>query len=76
MRTIAIAGGLLLLVGCQNVVGPFRAQAPVRVDDPRLTIDEQERLARARLSLPEYSAAVVPPLGTGRPGQDFLNRGH
>lgn len=76
MRTFVIAGALLLLIGCQNVVGPFRAQTPVRVDDPRLTIDEQERLARARLALPEYSATAVPPLGTGQPGLDYLNRGH
>ena len=53
---------VLLLTGCQNVVGPFerRSRPGVRVDDPRLTIDEQEKLGRERLPAPENSPAIGP----------------
>jgi len=60
--------GVLLLAGCQNVVGPFRARAPARVDDPVLTISEQERLGRDRLALPEEAFTVGPKSGAARPG--------
>lgn len=56
-----ILGGLLLLAGCQNLVGPReRRDNPVRVDDPRLSIPEQERRGRDRLALPEWSPTVAP----------------
>jgi hypothetical protein len=66
MRYILIAGILLALTGCRNVDGPFRADT-MRVDDPCYTIGEQQRWARAKLSLPEESAWVLPPAQT-RPG--------
>jgi hypothetical protein len=66
MRNILIAGILLLGAGCQNVVGPFRADT-MRVDDPHYTIPEQKYWARDKLALPEESPAVVPP-GQTRPG--------
>ena len=69
MRNILIAGILLLLAGCQNVVGPFQAQEPMRVDDPGYTIAEQQRWGRARLALPEESSWIAPPIGMPRPGQ-------
>jgi hypothetical protein len=55
---------LLILAGCQNIIGPARRE-PVRVDDPNLPIAEQERRGRAYLSLsdPSYLAGpqtVVP----------------
>jgi hypothetical protein len=60
--------GLLLLAGCQNVVGPREHRAdPVKVDDPRLTISEQQRQGRDRLALPEMSPNVAP-----RTYSDFL----
>ena len=68
MRYILIAGILLCLAGCQNVVGPFRAQTPMRVDDPGYTIAEQQRWGRDKLALPEESPWVVPPAGRPRPG--------
>lgn len=50
-RTILLSA--LLAAGCGNVVGPFAHREPERVDDPRLSIPEQERKARARLAYPD-----------------------
>lgn len=64
MRSLIVTG-LLLLAGCQGVVGPVqRSQAPClpQVDDPRLPIAEQERRGRDRLALPETSPTVAPPI--------------
>jgi hypothetical protein len=66
MRRILIVGILLLCAGCQNVVGPFRADS-MRVDDPCLTMAEQQRWGRAKLALPEESSWIMPP-GQTRPG--------
>jgi hypothetical protein len=61
MRRIVL-GGALLLAGCQSVVGPreryCRGVPPL--DDPRLTIPEQERRARANLALPASNWAAGP----------------
>jgi hypothetical protein len=54
--------GVLLLAGCQGVVGPFQAREPQRVDDPRYSIPEQERRARAQLPLPQESRTIAPPI--------------
>jgi hypothetical protein len=64
MRSLIVTG-LLVLAGCQGVVGPIqRSQAPClpRVDDPRLPIAEQERRGRDRYALPEDSPSVAPPI--------------
>lgn len=56
-----VLGSLLLVGGCQGIAGPrVHKQNPVQVDDPRLTIPEQERLARDRLAVPDTSATVAP----------------
>lgn len=47
--------GVLFLAGCQNVVGPFEHRKPERVDDPLLSISEQQRRGRDRLALPDES---------------------
>jgi hypothetical protein len=59
MRRLLLLG-TLLLAGCQNLVGPFRARGPERVDDPLLTINEQQRRGRDRLALPVESPTVGP----------------
>lgn len=65
-RTLYLA--LLLVVGCQGVVGPRqRPPAALQVDDPNLPIAEQKRLGRDRLALPEQSPTVAP-----RAYSDFL----
>jgi hypothetical protein len=52
--------GVLFLAGCHNVIGPFEPRKPERVDDPLLSINEQQRRGRDRLALPEESARVAP----------------
>ena len=68
MRNILMVGVLLLAAGCGNVVGPFGPRDPVRVDEPCVSIEEQERRGRANLPLPEESPLLVPPSGLSRPG--------
>ena len=68
MRHILVVGILLALAGCQNVVGPFQAQKPMRVDDPCYTQAEQQKWGRAKLALPDDSPWVLPPTGLPRPG--------
>ena len=60
---------LVLLAGCQNLVGPFR-RPPTKVDDPRLSISEQEKLGRQFYALPDESPEVAPHSGIVRPGAD------
>jgi hypothetical protein len=64
-RTLLVV--LLLLGGCRSVVGPFEHRSPQRVDDPLLTIPEQERRARDRLALPDQSPAAAIPLDSQGP---------
>jgi hypothetical protein len=60
MRRTLLAG-LLLLVGCQGIEGPFaRSRREDRIDDPRLSIAEQYQRGRDRLALPERSPAIGP----------------
>jgi hypothetical protein len=53
---------VLFLAGCANVNGPFAYRPPERVDDPRFTIAEQEARGRDRLSQPDPSPYVAPPI--------------
>ena len=65
-RTLCLM--VLSLVGCQGVVGPReRPPQALQVDDPRLSIPEQQRLGRDRLALPEQSTTIAP-----RAYSDFL----
>ena len=58
----------LFLAGCSNVVGPFDHRKAERVDDPLLTISEQQRRGRDRLALPEESVTVAPRPGLNQQG--------
>jgi hypothetical protein len=60
MRRRFIVLGLLLLAGCRSVIGPFEHRDPQRVDDPHLSIYEQERRGRDRLALPDPTPAQLP----------------
>jgi hypothetical protein len=60
MRRIFVLG-ILLLAGCQNLIGPLQRGPVGKVDDPRLTISEQEREARDRLGMPADNRGVGPP---------------
>jgi hypothetical protein len=58
-----VAMGLLVLAGCQNVAGPFAPRPPVRVDDPRISIQEQKYRARDQLALPDDYDNLMPKSG-------------
>ena len=64
-RVILLA--VLLGAGCQNTVGPFAPRQPQRVDDPLLSITEQQQRGRDRLALPEDERTVAPPTFMSRP---------
>lgn len=51
---------VLTASGCCGVVGPLEPRLTTRVDDPCVTIGEQERRSRDRLALPEWNPAIVP----------------
>jgi hypothetical protein len=59
---------LVLLAGCENLVGPFR-RPPTRVDDPRLSIAEQEKVGRDNLAFPDQAPLAGPNAGNVRPGR-------
>jgi hypothetical protein len=73
MRKILLLGCLLLLTGCQNVAGPFAARPGGRVDDPRLSIEEQKARGRDRLALPVENNGL-PSSGAGVPGSPYTTR--
>jgi hypothetical protein len=60
--------GLVCLAGCQGTVGPIkRTSISDPIDDPRLSIEEQQQRARDRLALPESGSAIGPRTYTGLP---------
>jgi hypothetical protein len=59
MRRLIV--GLLLVAGCQGINGPLAHRAnPEWINNPSLTIAEQEQRGRDRLALPEPSNNVAP----------------
>lgn len=66
MRKLILAGALFV-AGCQNVIGPFQSRPPQRVDDPLVSIGEQQRRGRDRLALPEDQTGMAPRTFTDRP---------
>jgi hypothetical protein len=69
MRGAVVTAGLLFVVGCQGVEGPFarRERPPVFIDAPGLTIEEQEKRGRDRVGLPEKSPDIAPRTGAEEP---------
>jgi hypothetical protein len=59
---------MLLTAGCENLRGPLAPRSPMRVDDPSLSIAEQQALGRDRIGLPDNSS-VLPPEAGARPGR-------
>jgi hypothetical protein len=59
---------LLLAAGCESVRGPLAPRPGTRVDDPSLSIAEQQRQGRDRIGLPDNSP-VLPPEAGSRPGR-------
>jgi len=67
MRRIILLASMLF-IGCGNVTGPFAFRQPERVDDPRLTISQQEQRGRDRLSYQEIEPNVLPRTYAELPG--------
>jgi len=60
--------GILLLAGCQSVVGPAkRGFSTDSVDQPRYNTGEQMRRARDQLAFPDVSNSVGPRTGAEIP---------
>jgi hypothetical protein len=60
MRRILMVG-LLLLAGCQGLVGPRqRRDNPQPVDVPGLPMNEQQRRVRELLAVPQPSPTIGP----------------
>ena len=66
--------GLLFLAGCQNTAGPLMPRPPMRVDDPRYSIPEQQSRGRDRLALPDDYGANLPKTGAAIPGSSGTAR--
>src|SRR5437870_13848690 len=74
MRHVLLLSGLLR-VGCQGVNGPFARKArPERIDDPRLSIAEQQQRGRDQLALPEQSPQLGPRTWMEPPGAGAYGR--
>lgn len=59
--------GLLFTIGCQSDRGSLFYRKPSRVDDPTLSIDEQQRRGRERYSYIE-DGSLTPRAYVDRPG--------
>jgi hypothetical protein len=74
MRKLILVG-VLLLAGCQGVVGPLdRARMKGPVDDPRLPISEQMRNGRDRLAYPDDVEPVEAPRSLEPPATNRYGR--
>jgi hypothetical protein len=67
MRRVLLLAAFLL-IGCRTTTGPFAHRDPQRVDDPRLSIPEQEQRGRDRLSYQEIEPNVLPRTYAELPG--------
>jgi hypothetical protein len=65
---------VLMLAGCQNTAGPFQARPPLRVDDPTVSIPEQQSRGRDRLALPDDFSGLAPKTGAALPQSGFTPR--
>ena len=53
--------GLLVLAGCEGVIGPRqRACQPGKIDEPWLSLDEQNARMRDRVAVPLNSPTIGP----------------
>jgi hypothetical protein len=61
MRRFILPGVLLLagLAGCEGTTGPFQNRGNLsQIDNPRLSIPQQEALGRDRLALPDPTSIL------------------
>jgi hypothetical protein len=53
----------LLMSGCESLRGPFAPKPASRIDDPNLSISEQEVRGRDRIGLPDNTNPLPPEAG-------------
>ena len=70
MRRLCLLGLFAALAGCQNTSGPLGYQKPSRVDDPMLSIPEQQSRGRLRYSYIEDDR-LSPRTGVDRPDPTY-----
>lgn len=68
MRCLLIALLILTSAGCRTTLGPRQVRQLPRPDDPSVSIEEQERRGRARLSIPQDNVNLLPYGGIGAYG--------
>lgn len=68
MKRPLLIAALLIAVGCQSDKGSLFYRKPGRADDPMLSIEEQERRGRERLSNVEDNGDLTPKVYIDRPG--------
>ncbi len=59
---------MLLAAGCENLRGPLAPKPATPIDNPNLSIREQQVLGRDRIGLPDNSS-VLPSEAGARPGR-------
>ncbi|MFN4259363.1 MAG: hypothetical protein ACK4RK_08685 [Gemmataceae bacterium] len=76
MRRLVVFLALMMTACNGNLVGPFSHRKPARVDDPLLTMSEQQARTRDRLALPDETTVnltnVAPRTYTDRPGPNGI----
>ncbi len=70
MRRLCLLGLLFAVAGCQNNSASLGYRKPNRVDDPMLSIGEQESRGRERYSYIEDDR-LSPKLGVDRPDPTY-----
>jgi len=68
MRTLTILTLITALAGCRNIAGPLAARDKPRADVPGLPIEEQERRARDKYTVPSDDFRIGPATGIDRSG--------
>jgi hypothetical protein len=70
MRRLLFFGLFVILTGCQSTGAPLGYRKPSRVDDPMLSIGEQQARGRERYSYVEDDR-LAPRTGVDRPDPTY-----
>jgi hypothetical protein len=68
MKPVLLFALFATVAGCQSNAGGLAYRQPGRADDPRYSIEEQERRGRERLAVIEDRDSLAPKVYVDRPG--------
>lgn len=68
MKQVLLFVLFVMATGCQSSCGGLAYRSSDRADDPRFSIEEQQRRGRERLALIEDSDGLTPKAYVDRPG--------